>query len=94
VNWLLHPLNTAADHLTWFGLYWVTWLLFFIVPELYWVFSNSVNTLSDQFWALEGLSFADPTNFAAWSPVHWTLAIIVWLLFLWLSLHLPFGWFR
>jgi hypothetical protein len=26
-----------------------------------------------------------------WTDVHWLIAGIVWGLFLWLSLHLPFG---
>jgi hypothetical protein len=29
-----------------------------------------------------------------WTDVHWLIAGIVWGLFLWLSLHIPFGLLR
>jgi hypothetical protein len=76
------------------GWYWITWLLFFIVPELWWVFHNPANTLSQKFWTLESLNTARPFDFGMWTDVHWALASIIWLLFLWLSLHLPFGLLR
>ena len=62
----------------------------FLGPELYWVFVNAKNTLSDQWWALEGLNHSHP-YFTQWTDVHWLVALMVWALFLWLSLHLPFG---
>lgn len=80
--------------LTWFGLYWVGWLLAFLIPELYMVVTNPANTLSEEVWSLEGLNTHQPFDFAMWTGVHWAVAIVVWGLFLWLSLHLPFGLLR
>ena len=85
---------TNSDHLTWFSLYWLGWLIAFIVPELYWVFTNSANTLSSEVWSIEGLNLAQPFDFPMWSATHWSVAVLVWLLFLWLSLHFPFGLLR
>jgi succinate-acetate transporter protein len=81
-------------HFTPFGLYWIGWLLAFLIPELYWVFTNGINTLSDQTWALEGLDMSQPFDFPMWSATHWAVAVSVWLLFLWLSIHIPFGLLR
>lgn len=81
-------------HLTWFSLYWLAWLIAFIVPELYWVFNNGANTLSDEIWSIEGINLAQPFDFPIWTATHWAVAITVWLLFLWLSLHFPFGLLR
>lgn len=83
-----------TPHLTWFSLYWLAWLVAFLGPELYWVFTNPVNTLSDQVWSIEGLNMTQPFDFAMWSDTHWAVAILVWGLFLWLSLHFPFGLLR
>lgn len=73
--------------------YYLAWLLMFLAPELYWVFENSKNTLSWQVWGLERLNFSEP-YFNHWTDVHWLMASVVWLLFLWLSVHLPFGLVR
>lgn len=81
-------------HLNAFSWYWLAWLLAFIVPELWAVFTNANNTLSDAVWFLEGENFNAPFDFGMWTDVHWAIAGIVWLLFLWLSLHLPFGLLR
>jgi hypothetical protein len=78
---------------TWWTGYYGLWLLFFLVPELYWVFVNPVNTLSDQWWALEHLDTSDPW-FTQWTPVHWVMFLLVFLLWSWLLLHLPFGLLR
>lgn len=83
-----------TPHLTPFAWYWLAWLLAFIIPELYMVFTNAPNTLSDEVWSIEGLNLAQPFDIAMWSSVHWIVAGIVWGLFLWLSLHLPFGLLR
>ncbi len=92
----LAPLVPPPDvaHSTPWTIYWLLWLCAFIVPELYWVFANSQNTLSQQYWALERLNLAQPFDFSMWTSVHWIAASLVWLLFLWLSLHLPFGLLR
>jgi hypothetical protein len=66
----------------------------FLVPELYWLQANYRNTLSEEVWALEGLNKAQPLDFAMWTGTHWAVAVTVWLLFLWLSIHLPFGLLR
>jgi hypothetical protein len=82
------------SHLTWFSLYWLGWIVAFLVPELYWLAVNSANTLSEEVWSIEGLNKAQPFDFPMWTSVHWAIALTVWLLFLWLSLHLPFGLLR
>jgi hypothetical protein len=83
--------STHTPPTTWFSLYWLGWLLAFLIPELYWIFNGAVNTLSDQVWSIEGLNRTQPFDIAMWSGTHWAVALVVWLLFLWLSLHLPFG---
>lgn len=81
-------------HLNWLNLYWAMWLVAFIVPELWAVFTAPRYTLSDTVWAIENLDFAKPFDFQMWTDVHWAIAGIVWGLFLWLSLHIPFGLLR
>lgn len=81
-------------HLTWFSLYWLGWILAFLIPELIMVFTNSANTLSEEVWALEHLNKAQPFDFAMWTDTHWAVAVVLWLLFLWLCVHIPFGLFR
>lgn len=81
-------------HVTWFGLYWLGWILAFLAPELYWLKANPLNTLSEEVWSLEAINKAQPFDFPMWTATHWTVAVTVWLLFLWLSLHLPFGLLR
>lgn len=81
-------------HLTWLNLYWLLWILAFLGPE-FWAISTAPRyTLSDTVWALENINFRNPYDFGAWGPVHWSLAILVWGLFAWLSYHLPFGGLR
>jgi hypothetical protein len=93
---MLRQLAPPPDtpRLTWWGAYWAAWIVFFLIPELYWVFVNSANTLSRETWALEQVNLSQPFDFGMWTGVHWAIAIVVWLLFLWLSLHLPFGLLR
>lgn len=74
--------------------YWLAWIAAFLIPELYFVFTNPTGTLSDTVWAFEHLDNSQPYDFAMWTGTHWTAAILVWLLFAWLSLHLPFGLLR
>jgi hypothetical protein len=81
-------------HLTWFSLYWLGWIAAFLVPELYWLAVNSANTLSEEVWSIEGLNKAQPFDLPMWTATHWAVAVVVWLLFLWLSAHLPFGLLR
>jgi hypothetical protein len=84
----------VKPHLTWFSLYWAGWILAFLVPELYWLAVNSANTLSEEIWSIEGLNKAQPFDLPMWTSTHWAVAVTVWLLFLWLSLHFPFGLLR
>ena len=81
-------------HLSVWSWYWLAWLLFFLVPELYWVARNPLYTLSDTVWSVEGINFSQPFDVGMWTSVHWLVAILVWLLFAWLSLHFPFGLLR
>jgi hypothetical protein len=78
-------------HLNAWSWYWLGWLLAFIVPELYNVFTDPPGTLSETVWAIENLNTSQAFDFGMWTDVHWVVAGIVWGLFLWLSLHLPFG---
>jgi hypothetical protein len=80
--------------LNWLNLYWLAWIIAFLVPELWAVFNAPRYTLSDTVWALEQVSFKQPFDFGMWTDTHWLLAGIVWGLFAWLSLHIPFGLLR
>jgi hypothetical protein len=89
-----HPrlLLAALSSLSAWGAYWIAWITFgFLIPELYGVAVNAKWTLSDNVWAFERLDIGHPFDFATWTPVHYACAIVVWLLFGWLSFHLPFG---
>ena len=81
-------------HLNWFSLYWLGWLLAFLIPEIWALCTNAANTLSEEVWSLESLNTAQPYDFAMWTDTHWAIALLVWLLWLWLSLHFPFGLLR
>jgi hypothetical protein len=53
-------LRHALYHLSWYGAYWLGWVLFGFLPyELYWAWKNPDYTLSDQFRALEGITQAN-----------------------------------
>lgn len=80
--------------LTGFAWYYLAWLIAFLVPEIYFAITNNANTLSHEVWSIEGLSTRMPYDFGMWSDMHWAIALGVWLLFLWLSLHIPFGLLR
>lgn len=79
------------DHVNVFALYWAGWLVAFLVPELWAAFNKPSYTLSEEVWSIEHLSMAHPFDVAAWTPLHWVFALLVWGLFGWLSFHLPFG---
>lgn len=81
-------------HLTLLNAYWALWLLAFIIPELWAVFANHNYTLSDTVWTLEGIDLRQPFDFPMWTATHWAIAGVVWGLFAWLSVHLPFGLLR
>jgi len=78
--------------ITAWGWYWLVVLAAIAIPETYWGFVNGRNTISSVIWSLERLDVAHPLDFAEWTPLHWAIAIVLWLLFLWLSFHIPFGW--
>lgn len=82
-------------HLDGWSWYWLGWVLAFLIPELYFVIGGgSYGTLSWSAWGLEGEDLARPFDFGMWTATHWTVALLVWLLFVWLSLHIPFGLLR
>lgn len=81
-------------HVTAWGYFWLAWSLVGTGVELYWVAASAANTLSRQIWGLEGIDLAHPLDLAEWSPLHWILAICLWLFFGWLSVHFPFGYLR
>jgi len=70
----------------WWSVYWLIWLgVFFMVPEMWALFTNPANTLSDQVWRLTGQGVS-----SQWSFAHFVvLAFCVWLLG-----HMAFGWWR
>ncbi|HVH81767.1 MAG TPA: hypothetical protein VM782_20360 [Stellaceae bacterium] len=76
------------------GWYWLAILGLITLPETYWAFVNGRNTISDTIWGVERLDFAHPLDFAEWTPLHFGIAITLWLLFAWLSVHIAFGWLR
>lgn len=80
--------------LNWLNLYWLGWLLAFLGMEAWALAVNTRYTLSETVWSIEGLNKTQPFDFAMWTGTHWAIAVTVWLLFLWLSLHLPFGLLR
>ena len=73
---------------------WILWIAWFTVAEFTALATNAQNTLSWNVWRLEDVNLAQPFDFSMWTDTHWIAASIVWLLFLWLSLHLPFGLLR
>ena len=77
------------------GWYWITWFFGgFGIYEGWGLIFNTQDTLSWQFWGLEQINFADPMNFANWTPVHWVIALMIFGLLFWLSFHLVFGIWR
>jgi hypothetical protein len=84
-----------VSHLNWFSAYWLGWILAFLIPELWALWAGRPqDTLSETVWSVENLNLNQPFDFAMWTDVHWAIAILVWALFLWLSLHFPFGLMR
>lgn len=77
-----------------FTWYWALWITAFLVPELWWLATNAQGTLSWSVWDLESVNLAQPFDFPVWTSTHWAVAVVVWLLFAWLSVHLPFGLLR
>lgn len=75
-----------------FAIYWGVWITMFLIPEIAAIFINPADTLSDNWWAIEKLSVSHP--YSGWTWQHWAMAGVVWVLFVWLSGHLPFGWWR
>jgi len=84
----------GPKYLNWLNLYWLGWLLAFLGMEIWALADNARYTLSETVWSLEGLNTRQPFDFPMWTATHWAVAIAIWLLFLWLSLHLPFGLLR
>lgn len=82
---------TKYAPLTWLNLYWAGWLAAFLGMELWAVATATRYTLSDTLWAIENVNLKSPFDFQMWTDVHWAIAGCVWGLFLWLSIHIPFG---
>ena len=77
------------------GAYWACLIVFgALIPEVYGLVFRPAATLSRQTWALERLNFGHPLDFSDWTAVHWTVAVVLWIMFAWLSVHLPMGWIR
>ncbi len=87
---LAHQAAVPLHHVTAFGWYWLIIIAAIAGPEIYWVIVNSANTISDNAWAVEQLN-AHPFDMSDWTWLHYMIAILLWSLFLWLSLHIPFG---
>jgi hypothetical protein len=81
-------------HVTAWGWFWLAWILAAFGVELYWLAVDTANTLSHQLWGIERLDLAHPLYLSEWTPLHWILALGIWGLFGWLSIHLPFGYAR
>lgn len=80
--------------LTWLNAFWAFWLLQFLGFEFYFLAVNARYTLSETVWTIEGVNLTQPFDFPQWTATHWLLAMTVWVLFAWLSVHLPFGMLR
>lgn len=81
----------ATRTVTAWGWYWLALLGLILGPEIYWVINGAQNTISDTVWGIERLDWAHPLDFAEWTPLHWGIAVVLWVGFAWLSVHLPFG---
>lgn len=79
-------------HVTAWGWFWLAWMFTAVGVELYWLAVNAANTLSRQVWGAERANLAHPLDLATWTPLHWVIAVSLWLFFAWLSVHFPFGW--
>lgn len=94
--WLFWSLAAILGAITSWGDYWLAWMIAgFLLPELYTIiWKVRLGPLSDNVWHWESLSFAHPFDMAIWTWQHWLLAILVWSLFAWLSVHLPYAQLR
>jgi hypothetical protein len=93
IPWAFWAILSVAGAITSWGNYWLAWMLAgFLAPELYTVITHiKLGPLSDNVWHWESLSFAHPFDMAIWTWPHWTIAIGIWILLAWLSVHMPFG---
>ena len=58
-----------------FTWYWALWILAFLVPEVYWLVTNSDGTLSFSAWSMEDLNMRQPFDFPMWTATHWAVAV-------------------
>lgn len=77
-----------------YSIVWIFWLAWFAAWETAAFVTNSVWTFSDFVWRFEDLNLQQPYDFPMWTATHWIAALLMWFLFAWLSLHLPFGLLR
>lgn len=87
-------MTTILSRVTAWGWFWLAYVHVGFAVELYWVFVNSANTMSAQIWGMEQLDVAHPLDLAEWTSLHWLISVTLWIFFLWLSLHFPFGYLR
>lgn len=93
----MHNLAQYVQHfrVTGWGWYWIGWFgAGFGIPEAYGLLRNTQDTLSWQVWGLEAIDFADPLDFAQWTPVHWVIGLVLLAFTVWLGAHLIFGIWR
>lgn len=73
----------------WGEWYWLVWLgIGFLIPEIFALFTNPANTLSETTWRWFGV--IKNQSITAWGIQHYVLlAFMIWLFF-----HLVFRMFR
>ena len=78
----------------WASLYWLGWVAAgFGGPEAWAIVSgHPENTLSAQVWRILDTIARQPMS--AWAWQHWVGAVVLLVLFAWLSVHFAFGWLR
>lgn len=74
--------------------YWMAWaavtFLSFIIPEVWALFTNVHNTLSDNVWRMEQFLPGSGVGIASWSVLHFLFIGMLLLMDVWLLGH--FGW--
>jgi len=74
--------------------YWLFWFFgVFLIPELYWVFTNASFTVTEETWHFEDLNRSHPYDFSQWTAIHWVFAVFYFIFMFMLGLHLVFGKF-
>lgn len=83
---------TTISSLTFWAWYWLAWFVVgFIIPEVYWAVVNGANTVSSNTFRFESLDMGHPFDFANWTVIHWTFAVVFIVFMILLGVHLIFG---